>query len=86
MKILVLPKFIRQFKKLPPEIKKSAVQKENIFRQNPFDPRLKTHKLQGELEGFWSFSVSYSHRIIFDFTDQETVQFYMIGDHDVYDV
>ena len=52
MNILVLPKFIRQFKKLPPEIKKSAIAKEKIFRQNPFDPRLKTHKLQGELDGF----------------------------------
>lgn len=86
MKILVLPKFIRQFKKLPPEIKKSAAQKEKFFRQNPFDPRLKTHKLQGELEGFWSFSVTYSYRIIFDFEGDETVRFYMIGNHDIYDV
>lgn len=88
MKILTLPKFIRQFKKLPPEIKHVAIQKEKIFRADPFDPRLKTHKLQGELEGFWSFSVTYSYRIIFDFTDvdKDTVRFYMIGNHDIYDI
>ncbi len=86
MKILILPKFVRQFKKLPTEIKKSAIQKEKIFRSNPFDPRLKTHKLRGEFEGYWSFTVTYSYRIIFDFTDKETVRFYTIGDHDIYDV
>lgn len=85
MKIVVLPKFIRQFKKLPVDIKNAAISKEKIFRQNPFDPRLKTHKLQGTLAGFWSFSISYSHRIIFDFVDDETIRFFIIGDHDVYE-
>lgn len=84
MDILVLPKFVRQYKKLSPEIKKIAVEKEKIFRKNPFDPRLKTHKLLGSLHGFWSFSITYNYRIIFDFGARETVRFYMIGDHDVY--
>lgn len=85
MQILYLPKFARQFKKLPKSVKDAAIEKEKIFRKNPFDLKLKTHKLKGELDTFWSFSINYSYRIIFDFADDETVRFYSVGDHDIYE-
>ena len=69
MKILYLPKFTKQYKKLPNKIKKLSEIKEIIFRNNPFDPKLKTHKLQGRLNGFCAFSINYQYRIIFDFAD-----------------
>jgi len=28
-----------------------------IFIANPFEPKLKTHKLSGKLNGMWSFSL-----------------------------
>lgn len=86
MRILILPKFSRQYRKLPQSIKIAAVKQEAIFRKDPFDPRLGTHKLKGALNGFWSFSITYSYRIIFDFDDDHTIRFYSIGDHDIYDV
>jgi len=61
-----------------------AEEKENIFRENPFDSRLKTHKLHGDLAGRWAFSISFSHRIIFTFADKKTVRFHDIGGHDIY--
>lgn len=85
MKILYYPKFTREYEKLPPEVKDLAEKREKIFRQNPFDPRLKTHKLAGHLAGFWSFSIDYKHRIVFDFEGKETVIFYSVGDHDIYE-
>jgi len=85
MQILYLPKFARQYKKLPPHIKTLAKQREKIFRIDPFDNRLKTHKLHGTLETFWSFSIDYKHRIIFDFIDKSTIRFYSIGDHNIYE-
>lgn len=84
MKIYYLPKFAKQYKKLPLKIKIQAEKREKIFRKNPFDKALKTHKLRGELEGFWSFSINYSHRIIFDFKDEEIIRFYYVGDHRIY--
>lgn len=84
MKIFYHSKFGQQFKKLPEEIKSIAIKKERIFRANPFDSRLKTHKLHGELAEFWSFSINYQHRIIFDFIDENTVRFYSVGRHDIY--
>ena len=86
MRVLYHPKFAREYKKLPDNIKDQAEEKEKIFRANPFDPRLKTHKLKGPLSGFWVFSINHKYRIIFDFADINTVHFYSVGDHDIYDV
>lgn len=85
MKIYYLPKFIRQFKKLSIEIKETALEKEKIFRKNPFDLKLNTHKLKGKLKSFWAFSVDKKNRIIFDFKDKKIVRFYSIGNYDIYD-
>ena len=85
MKILYLPKFARQYKKLPKDIQELAERRERMFRKNPFDPRLKTHKLLGVFEGYYAFSVNFSYRIIFKFADKKTVWFYQIGTHDIYE-
>lgn len=86
MTILYHPKFAREYRRLPASVKDHAEKKEGIFRSNPFDPRLKTHKLKGPLAGFWSFSLNQRYRIIFDFLDKNTIRFYSVGGHDIYDV
>lgn len=65
MKIIYSSKFAREYKKLSNDIKDKAEIKEIIFKKNLFDDRLKTHKLNGKFEEFWSFSVDYKYRIIF---------------------
>lgn len=84
MRILYLEKFRKEYKKLPEKIKEIAEKKEKFFRKNPFDLRLKAHKLHGELGEFWAFSINYQYRIIFDFADKNTVRFYSVGKHDIY--
>jgi addiction module RelE/StbE family toxin len=85
MKIIYTSKFAREYKKLPNEIKNIAERKEKIFRKNPFDPKLKTHKLKGRLSGFLSFSISRKYRIIFELTkDRKTAYFYSVGNHAIY--
>jgi mRNA-degrading endonuclease YafQ of YafQ-DinJ toxin-antitoxin module len=84
MKIFYTKKFNREYKKISKELKLKTETREIIFRKNPFIKTLKTHKLSGELEGFWSFSVDYQIRVVFEFIDSETVFFHSIGDHDIY--
>jgi len=84
MKIYYSSKFAREYKKLAKSIKKTAQEKEKIFRADPFDSRLKTHKLKGSLAGFWSFSINDRYRIVFEFADKETVWFHSAGDHSIY--
>jgi mRNA-degrading endonuclease YafQ of YafQ-DinJ toxin-antitoxin module len=62
------------------KIKKSILH----FQDNSFDPSLKTHKLTGKLENYWSFSVDYHLRILFEFIDEETAGFINIGTHEIY--
>ena len=53
--------------------------------EDAFDPRLKTHKLQGHLANFWSCTVAYDLRILLEFTthgDAEAVGLIDIGTHD----
>ena len=85
MRILYSPEFARRYKKLSPEVQKKTEGREVIFRNNPFDPRLHTHKLHGNLSDFWAFSVDQRYRIIFAFMENGTVKFYAIGDHSLYD-
>jgi len=84
MQIIYHPRFEREYKKLPSRVQDLAMKKEKIFRRNPFDPRLDTHKLHGPLKDFWAFSLDYKYRIIFDFYNKEIARFYSVGDHDIY--
>ena len=66
-------------------MKDIAEKSEALFRKNPFDLKLKTHKLKGSLEGFFSFSIGYKYIIIFEFSkSKKRVYFHSVGDHDVY--
>jgi len=84
MKIFYTKKFEREYKKLAKEIKLKVESRESIFRKNPFTRSLKTHKLSAELDDFWSFSVDFSYRIVFEFVDESNVFFHSIGNHDIY--
>jgi len=81
--IRVTPHFARQYKHLSPEVKEMAEAREQIFRADAFDPRLRTHKLSGRLEGLWAFSVTYELRVIFEFLGADEVLFHSIGPHQV---
>jgi len=83
--IKISPHFERQYKKLPREIKEQAKEKEDIFRQDPFDLRLKTHKLHGRQSELWAFWISYHYRIVFLFLDDDSVLFLEIGTHKIYE-
>lgn len=76
--------FRNAFSKLPHSVKKQAIGAEQLFRSDCFNPRLKTHKLKGKLEGFWSFSINYSYRIMFEFRGKGKVDFIDAGDHSIY--
>lgn len=84
-KIIYYTRFEKSYRFLPIKIKNLAEKKEKIFYQNPFDIRLKTHELHGQLKGLWSFSVNNNYRIIFRFyKSKETVIFIDIGTHEIY--
>ncbi|MDP3988500.1 MAG: type II toxin-antitoxin system mRNA interferase toxin, RelE/StbE family [Candidatus Levybacteria bacterium] len=76
--------FVRNLKNLSKEKQKQAIKKEKLFKQNPFAPSLKTHKLAGRLEGYWAFSITHQDRVVFRFINKNEVLFYRIGSHAIY--
>ncbi len=85
MEVFYSSRFRRLYKKIQPEIRRLFKEKEKLFVDSPFNPKLKTHKLSGKLDPFWAFSVTNSCRVMFHFADDKTVWFIEIGDHDIYD-
>ena len=87
MRILVArttPIFDRHYKKLPLKIKWKAKEREQIFRESPFDSLLRTHKLHGKDKDSWAFWIDYKYRIKFIFLNEKEVLFLDIGTHDMY--
>jgi len=84
MKIYYSSKFAREYKKLPLKVKLSAEKREKVFRKDPFNPQLKTHKLTGKLKTYYSFSLDFHYRIIFEFVEKDEVWFHSVGTHDIY--
>ncbi len=84
MKIIYTSKFLKEYKKLPKYIKTKAEKKEKLFRKDPFNHNLKTHKLSGKFSNFWSFSVGYKYRIVFEFGEKNTFYFHSVGTHRIY--
>lgn len=84
LKIIFSEKFISQFESLHPKIQKLAEKKINMFKINHRHPSLKTHKLSGALDNYFSFSVDYQLRIVFEYGKKDIVHFLKIGSHDVY--
>ena len=82
--------FKKAYKKIiknDPSMKDKILAAMRLLQQDPFMPKLKTHKLKGILEGNWSCSVDYGVRIVFDFvkrkfTDETEILLMDIGTHD----
>jgi mRNA-degrading endonuclease YafQ of YafQ-DinJ toxin-antitoxin module len=59
-----------------------------LLEADAYDPRLKTHKLSGELSGMWACSAGYDLRILFEFEvnqEQGRILLLTVGTHeDVY--
>lgn len=69
--------FIKEFKKLPTEIKKLYQKNEEIFRKNWLDPRLHIKRIE-ELKGVYSFRITRRYRVLFYFRNEDAI-FFSVG-------
>ena len=84
MKILYKPSFIRQYKKLIPELQEEVKDTIELLGIDPDTPKLKSHKLKGKLQGCWSCSINFSYRIVFEYESSQSIVLLKVGNHDVY--
>ncbi len=80
--------FVRAYKRSTQRHPELAADIEQVLRlliQDPFDPKLRSHKLKGKLSGTWACSVGHDVRLIFEFvqgSDKEDILLIEIGTHD----
>jgi len=77
----VTPDFEKAFLRLPKYVQTLATRKDQWFRKDAFDPRLRTHKLKGELS---AYSVNREYRVLFRFLGPSEALYYDIGTHEIY--
>lgn len=56
-----------------------------LLSTDAFDPRLKSHRLKGDLDGVWACSAGYDLRILFEFVQhdgKEAILLLSMGTHD----
>ena len=82
--IHITPDFEKTFLRLPKHIQGLANRKDQWFRRDAFDPRLRTHKLRGEMAAYWAYSVNRAYRVLFRFLGPHEVIYYDIGTHEIY--
>lgn len=86
IEVIYARSFIKGFIRPHPDVRDMAEKKEELFKDNPFHPSLKTHSLSGKMNSLWSFSVNRKYRIIFSFdSGRKAVGFIEIGTHDLYE-
>ncbi|TAK03762.1 type II toxin-antitoxin system mRNA interferase toxin, RelE/StbE family [Patescibacteria group bacterium] len=85
MEVSYTSRFAREAKKLPASLRSIVKDRVERFLVDPFEPTLKTHKLTGRLQEYWSFSINFRYRIIFRLIDRHHALFHSIGDHSIYD-
>ena len=84
MEVYPSSKFTRNLRRLPYRIQERAIERDMVFRADPFDPRLETHKLHGKKKEEWAYSVGRSYRVSFVFLGGDSVLYTDIGTHDIY--
>lgn len=84
LEIHVASRFKRSFQKIPKAIKADFATKIDLFQQQPFHQKLRTHKLQGKLNTEFAFCLRDGYRVLFEFADNNVVLLVNIGAHDDY--
>lgn len=84
LSLIYAPVFIRQLNKLDIDFREEVVEKIEMFKDVSNHQYLKVHKLHGKLNNRYSFSVNYTHRIIFEYATKNSINILAIGDHNIY--
>jgi mRNA-degrading endonuclease YafQ of YafQ-DinJ toxin-antitoxin module len=75
----------RRYLKKHPQVAEDLEATLLLLSEDAFHPRLKTHKLKGDLDGVWACSGGYDLRILFEFVEHEEAEAILlltIGTHD----
>ena len=81
MTIQYMPKFKKQYKKLPNKFQRQFDERVHLFALDPINPKLRIHPLKGKFAGYWSMDISGDLRALYIKRGEELIIFGLIGTH-----
>ena len=81
MTIRYLPKFKKQYKKLPAIVQVQFDERLRMFIADPTQPQLRVHPLKGSYAGYWSMNVNGDYRALYLQDGDTIIIFALIGTH-----
>lgn len=81
MKLQYLPKFKKQYKKLPNKFQQQFDERLTLFLIDRTNPLLRVHPLQGRYAGYWSMNVNGDIRALYIIKKETIIIFALIGTH-----
>jgi addiction module RelE/StbE family toxin len=81
MQIRYLPKFKKQYKKLPQKFQEQFDERLKLFLVDPTSPQLRVHPLKGKFAGYWSLNVNGDIQALYLLEGETMVIFALIGTH-----
>ncbi|NNN22744.1 MAG: type II toxin-antitoxin system RelE/ParE family toxin [Acidimicrobiales bacterium] len=81
MQLKYLPRFKKQYKKLPKQFQEQLEVRLKLFLEDPTDPRLRVHPLNGKYKGYWSLNINGDLRAIYLADGNSIIVFALIGTH-----
>ncbi len=79
--VRAMRRYLKKHRHAEPDVRETLA----MLAADTFDPRLKTHKLTGELDEVWACSAGYDLRILFEFVQHEGAEAILLltmGTHD----
>ena len=77
--------FLRNLKKLTPQLQERAFKKIELFRDRTNHRMLEVHKLHGKYAGFFGLSIDRKNRIMFEWISDGEARLHTVGDHSIYE-
>ncbi len=81
MIIQYLPRFKKQYAKLPAPYQRQFDERIRLFVADPTDPRLRVHPLKGKFAGYWSMNINGDIRALYIMQGDSIVIFALVGTH-----
>lgn len=84
MKVSFTRPFLKRLNKYEEDFQEEVLEKIEEFKDLENHKKLRVHKLHGGFSHFYSFSINYKTRIVFEYISKTEVALLSIGDHDIY--
>ncbi len=81
MTIKFSKRYKKQYKKLSPRLQKQTKHRIELWQEDPYNPLLRLHKLEGKLAKYYSINITGDIRALYEIVDDEICLYDMIGTH-----